>query len=228
MIRLAIYFSPLQGSELAKAAAQWLGRNNESLTYQEQKTDFTLNSVKITQITSSPFHYGFHGTLKPPFRPVPGTDLEKVKDRLCFFASQFKKFTLPPLHLRQIHTFFCLTPTVRCEQLHNLADETVRAFDDLRRPPSQDELQKRREANLSPAQEEMLVTWGYPYVMDQFRFHLTLTNNIGSQADCAVIERELQHRFPQSMLNAVTFSQLCLFIEENGAPMKMIAAFPLS
>ena len=46
------------------------------------------------------------------------------------------------------------------------------------RPPGAAELERRRKAGLSAAQEKMLLRWGYPYVLDEFRFHLTLTGRL--------------------------------------------------
>ena len=33
-------------------------------------------------------------------------------------------------------------------------------------------------ADLDPAQRAMLEAWGYPYVLDTFKFHITLTGNL--------------------------------------------------
>jgi len=40
------------------------------------------------------------------------------------------------------------------------------------------ELPCRRQAVLSPAQDALLVRWGYPYVMEYFRFHCSLTGSL--------------------------------------------------
>jgi hypothetical protein len=40
---------------------------------------------------------------------------------------------------------------------------------------SEAQLARRREGGLTPAQDALLLRWGYPYVMEEFRFHITLT-----------------------------------------------------
>jgi hypothetical protein len=54
----------------------------------------------------------------------------------------------------------------------------VRAFDPFRAPLSAADLERRRKAPLSPEQDARLVEWGYPYVFEDFRFHMTLTGAI--------------------------------------------------
>ena len=37
---------------------------------------------------------------------------------------------------------------------------------------------KRRKPGLSPEREALLLRWGYPHVMEAFRFHMTLTQRV--------------------------------------------------
>ena len=60
----------------------------------------------------------------------------------------------------------------------DLAATLVAGMDDFRALPDDAELARRRAAGLSPAQEVLLQKWGYPYVMDEFRFHLTLSGRL--------------------------------------------------
>ena len=59
-----------------------------------------------------------------------------------------------------------------------MAAEVVRGLDTFRAPPAEADLARRRQANLTPAQEANLSQWGYPYVMEAFRFHVTLTGKL--------------------------------------------------
>ena len=47
-------------------------------------------------------------------------------------------------------------------------------FDSFRAPLSAGDRERRVSAGLTPLQMELLDRWGYPYVLDQFQFHMTL------------------------------------------------------
>ena len=85
--------------------------------------------------------------------------------------------------------FLALTPSEPFEELDRLAADCVAAFDRFRAPAAEAELARRRRTGLSLRQEALLLRWGYPYVMDAFRFHLTLTGPL----DEAGLERERTH-----------------------------------
>ena len=40
-------------------------------------------------------------------------------------------------------------------------------------------MERRKRTNLSPDEAKYLEDWGYPYVGDRFRFHMTLTSALG-------------------------------------------------
>ena len=74
----------------------------------------------------------------------------------------------------------------------------------------------------------MLLTWGYPYVMDEFRFHLTLTGKVLDDREKETLRHELRERFPEPMLHGISFSGLSLFIEVDGRPMRFVDYFAFS
>ena len=75
----------------------------------------------------------------------------------------------------RIGRFLALTPSRPESLLDRFAATVVEAFDAFRAPPSPEETERRKHSGLSPAQEALLARWGYPYVMEEFRFHMTLT-----------------------------------------------------
>ena len=225
MLRLAIYYAPPPDSALAAAAAKWLGRDETSLNWASHKPPQSFSPQRFQEIIADPFHYGFHGTLKPPFRLKEGATIEQVVDRLAYVSRTQRRFTLPPLAVTFMHNFFCLRPTSPCSQLNKIAAEVVLLFDRFRQLPTAEELAKRRLAGLSVRQETLLQIWGYPYVMDEFRFHLTLTGKIKSCDDRKMLDEELAQRFTTSDLGSVPFSSLCLFAEEDGGPFRLLERF---
>jgi hypothetical protein len=91
------------------------------------------------------------------------------------FAAGLPPVSGPRLRLARISRFWALTPCAPCPPLDRLANTCVRALDRFRAPPPAAELARRRAAGLTWRQEVLLQHWGYPYVMDEFRFHMTLT-----------------------------------------------------
>jgi hypothetical protein len=228
MIRLAIYYSPDPRSPLAMAASDWLGRDIRGEKVQPRQAVAGLSQTRLVEILGAPFHYAFHGTIKPPFRLKPGVTIDDVVQRLQSFAAERKPFPLPPLQLTFAQNFFCLCPTEHCSQLHALASVTMRDFDEFRQAPSPEELIKRRKVGLTPQQEKMLLTWGYPYAMEEFRFHLTLTGRVGDEREIEILHRELEERFPAKILDDLTFAGLSLFLEMDERPMRIIDFFPFN
>ena len=89
------------------------------------------------------------------------------------------------------------------------------------------ELARRNPASLTPRQRELLKTWGYPYVLDEFRFHLTLTDRVGDERRPEV-ERALSDCFAGVLGADVPVDALAVFTEaEPGAPFELHAVHHL-
>jgi len=128
IIRLAIYYTPAPDSDLAQTAAAWLGRDNTIGSFLGQPKLSLIAEDRLREITTTPFHYGFHATIKPPFQLVPDVTIEHVEERLEDFAAQYEKFILPPLELQYMHDFFCLRLSGLCPQLHILPVRPLRVL----------------------------------------------------------------------------------------------------
>ncbi|MES9962518.1 MAG: DUF1045 domain-containing protein [Candidatus Sedimenticola sp. 20ELBAFRAG] len=178
--RFAIYYSPAINSGLWTFGSHWLGRDaysGDTLPRFEVKG---VEQALLDRVTASPRHYGFHATLKPPFRLKPECSRDELVDAISDFAATRQAFEMPRLVLADLVGFLALRPDGSCSRLKALAAECVEHFDRFRRAPSEVELEKRLGQGLRPEQRRMLERWGYPYVMDEFRFHLTLTGRIGA------------------------------------------------
>ena len=103
----------------------------------------------------------------------------------------------------------------------------MEALEPYRAAPSEGELARRRMAGLSPRQDALLTRWGYPYVFDEFRFHMTLTGPVADDR-AAAVEAALQTHFEPVLGRSLTVDRLCLFVQEApGAPFVMRQAFPI-
>jgi len=155
---------------LAEFGARWLGWDVARGVAATQPDLPGLDAV-----TMAPRKYGFHGTLKPPFRLAKGRNLAELEHAVASLAAATPPATCDRLQLAVLGRFLALTPHGDITGIAHLAGACVTKLDMFRAPASEAELARRRTAGLSPAQDALLVKWGYPYVLDEFRFHLTLT-----------------------------------------------------
>lgn len=177
--RFAIYYLPPQGSALAAFGAEWLGWDGHAGCRVPQPALPGLDDITMT-----PVKYGFHATLKPPFRLAEGTDRAGLERAIADLAATLAPVQADGLQLARLGRFLALVPTGDTSGINHVAAACVEGLDRFRAPATPDELARRRKSGLNPAQDALLTRWGYPYVMDQFRFHMTLTGALPkAQAD---------------------------------------------
>jgi len=186
-IRYAIYFSPEPESRLWLFGSRWLGRDTATGDDLKRLAVKDISAKRLAEITAAPAHYGFHATLKPPFRLAKGHDLEMLDEALEAFAAAREPFTIAGLELAELDGFIALRSINNSKALDRLAADCVKEFDHFRKAPSKKELGKRLKGDLTPRQKKMLEKWGYPYVMDEFRFHMTLTERLKGKERKAVL-----------------------------------------
>ena len=230
--RFAIYAAPGLGSADAAAALlreqaeQWLGRSVAGDPVTPGVPDGWTREA-VDAMTVSARRYGFHATLKAPFRLAQGRTPEELDAALAQFAAGRECAGVPRLRVARLGGFFALIPGAEAAELYALADEVVTAFDGFRAPPTEAELARRDPASLTPRQRELLTAWGYPYVLDEFRFHLTVTDRIPAARRSAV-EAALNAWFSASLGATVPVDALALLSEaEPGAPFTLQAIHPL-
>ena len=190
--RYAIYYVPKPDTPLAQFGAYWLGRDVATGETVAQPAIVDLDAPRLVEITDAPRRYGFHATLKPPFRLAKEYDLRMLDEALEAFIAAQEPFEAPALELAELDGFIALRPKKTSDVIHQFAEDCVRAFDPFRAPPSQQELEKRLSAELTDKQIKLLKKWGYPYVMSEFRFHMTLTERLkGKERKRLVAELEV-------------------------------------
>ncbi|MBO0661790.1 DUF1045 domain-containing protein [Jiella sp. MQZ9-1] len=214
-MRAAIYFTPPAGSVLAKTAAHWLGRNpfDGEPTRAPDKTRDPL--------VTSPARYGFHATIVAPFRLAGGVELETVDARLAEFCAAQAPFSIIASVPAQLGKFVALVPAEPSAPLQTMAGAAVRAFNPFRAPLNDEEIAKRRPETLSQRQGDYLTEWGYPYVFDEFRFHMTLSNGL-SDSEAKRLRPDLKATFKPFDGEPLMIDQLAIFTEaERGAPFRV-------
>jgi putative phosphonate metabolism protein len=226
-MRYAIHFTPSPNDPLTHAAAAWLGRDVYSGQSVEPPPSVLLGMQEISYHTALPRRYGFHGTLKAPFRLAEGVSEAALLRELMCFAGTHQPFSLPPLEIAKLGNIFGLVPEWPCETLNFLAASVVQEFDMFRAPLSEAEIDRADPDRLSASQLTNLHRWGHPYVMDEFRFQMVLTGGV-MPADCARVERAVRGVFQPLLDRTLEFSNLALFVEdEPGAPFRVHSLHPM-
>jgi hypothetical protein len=230
--RFAIYAAPgtgpadAVGPVLREKAEQWLGR---SVTGEHVTPGVPAGWTRaaINAITVDARRYGFHGTLKAPFRLAGGRTAAELDAAVARYAAGRPGVLVPRLALARLGGFFALVPGAEAAGLATLADEVVTGLDRFRAPATEAEMARRNPAALTPRQRELLGAWGYPYVLDEFRFHMTLTDSI-PDARRPEVERVLDGWFAPLLGATLRIDALAVFTEAvPGAPFRLHAVHPL-
>ncbi|UYN99068.1 MAG: DUF1045 domain-containing protein [Devosia sp.] len=211
--RFAIYYAPSASDPLWERAAVWLGRDAAT----GELIDGAVAGIdrpRLLNLTQSAGRYGFHATLKPPMALADGYSPEQLRDRMRAFADETPSVPLGRLVLARLGGFLALVPETSSEDLQFLAGQVVEQFEDFRRPPSLREMADRAAGGLTERQSELLAAYGYPYVFDQFQFHMTLTDRL-AEADMDEIEEAARTWFGPLLDTPLVLDRLSLFVEPD-------------
>jgi putative phosphonate metabolism protein len=223
--RHAIYFAPPDGSPLDRFGARWLGEDAATVGGRGFVLPAALAAGR-PRITEWPRRYGFHATLKPPFALAAGTDVGSLDAAASALARAREPFVLPALQVAEIGRFIALVPTEAPPALAALAEACVTELDRFRAPPGADELARRRGAGLDAVEEAHLVRWGYPYVLDRFTFHLTLTGPL-EVAERAEARAKLEMMLRRLIATPLPIAEICRFGEGPDGRFRCLRRFPL-
>jgi hypothetical protein len=134
----------------------------------------------MAAVTAEPRTYGFHATLKPPMRLAPGATEDDLLAACEALARHREPLAAGRLRVALLGDFVALVPASPPPELGLLAAECVAALDPLRALLSPAERARRRPERLDPRGRALLERWGYPYVFEAFRFHMTLTGRLAA------------------------------------------------
>lgn len=204
-LRYGLYWCPQAGSALAEAGAGWLGWDLYNRCSVASHRDALTNRA----LTARARRYGFHGTLKAPFRLAEGRDRGALEAAVAAFAARTAPVVLGPLTLDAALGFAALRPAGEAAALAALAAAAVRDLDPFRAPMTEEERATRIGAGLDPGALARLDRWGYPHVMEAFRFHLTLSRPLERQEIDPVLGAAKAH-FGPHMGDPVTIRSVAL------------------
>jgi putative phosphonate metabolism protein len=213
--RYAIYFAPAPGSELDRFGAQLLGYD----AYLGEQVPFPDGIERITpdwhELTRDPRKYGFHGTLKAPLSLADGRTEAELLAACQAFADAPRPIPLIAPVIDSISGFVAVLPAAPSAELEKLAAECVSRFDTFRAPLTAADRERRNPSRLTPRERDHLDRWGYPYVMEDFRFHMTLTGRLPASRREPVVAM-LRSRFSEIGLTTLAIDRIALFRQENA------------
>lgn len=226
--RYALYLAPPAASALWRFGSAVVGYDAESGVQLAPPSIAGFDEPTWHGLTEEPRRYGFHGTLKAPFRLADGIDEAGLDQRVAAFAEDHHPFELPPLVVRNIGPFIALVPAAPVPALEDLARCAVIGLDPLRAPLTPDEIARRRPERLSARQRDYLERYGYPYVCEEFRFHMTLTGPLEAQAQVHAFNALTDAYGASGADTPLAISELALYVQsEPGSRFRLHRRVPL-
>lgn len=225
--RYALYYVPDQESRFYRFGAQVLGYDAFTARDIAFPPELPRPHADWPELTSDPRRYGFHATLKAPFSLRPGKTETDVIVAAQQFAEQHRIIPVIVPVVRTLCSFVAIVPSQRNAALNDLARDCVVAFDPFRAPLSPQDRARRNSVALTPKQRDHLDSWGYPYVMDDFRFHMTLTGSLPRESR-DVIAAMLHQGFSALNVTRLPIDKIAIFKQQDGlSQFGIIATFDL-
>ncbi|MEM8580028.1 MAG: DUF1045 domain-containing protein [Pseudomonadota bacterium] len=222
--RYAIYLVPDEGA-LSRFGAEFLGWDIARGTNSTQMQMLELPRP-ITKITARPRKYGFHGTIKAPMRLAKGRD-EAELVRVCHkLMATEEVFAVERLRLARLGSFIALVPATDTSKLEALARRVLEGLEPFRAPMTKAERARRNPDRLSDQQRHLLDRWGYPYVLEEFRFHMTLTGPL-SHAEARLTEIALAPLLRPILAEPLKVASLCICGERSDGHFEVVERVPL-
>lgn len=176
--RYALYFAPRPDSPWWQAGSRWLGRCAAERQPLVQPEVPGLSADQFRRLTAAPRRYGWHATLKAPFALADGIDPSQLRAAVRALCRPLQPFAMPALQVSPLDDFLALVPVGDPRAIDAVANACVTELHALVAPLPPQELQRRRAAGLTPEEDALLLRWGYPFVLERFRFHLSLTGSL--------------------------------------------------
>jgi hypothetical protein len=228
--RIALYYAPPASSAWWHAGCEWLGRDAETGHSIEAPAEPGISALghTVTALTGSPRRYGWHGTLVAPFNTAEGVTPQRVLSVAREWASHIECFNVP-LSTVEMGRFVALRASAENddETIRRIAASALHSLAPLRARPSAEDAERRLASGLNERQRALLHEWGYPYVLDEFRFHMTLSDALDAASVRTAIVSLWQTR--AEALGPLPFHGAALFVQpQPGAPFTLWQRLPFA
>lgn len=217
LMRYAVYFCPAPASALAALGRDWL--STELAAHGVPGIGLSRWNALLADVR----RYGWHATLRSPFTLSPDVELAELRHALNAVAMAHAPINLT-LRCARLAGFPALRPMGDSRAVNALANACVEAVEPLRLPLAEHDFQ-RRASGLDAIETHYLGRYGYPYVFERYRFHMTLSAPASVEEERA-LQRWLSLR--ASMLPAARIDALTLCVETSpGAAFEPLERFAL-
>ncbi|MDN5000436.1 DUF1045 domain-containing protein [Bradyrhizobium sp. GCM10027634] len=213
--RYAIYFAAGADNALSRFGAELLGYDS----YTGAEVSFPQDALNVApdwpDVAADPRKYGFHGTLKAPMALASGRTEAELMAACAAFAGKERPIPVIRPVVDAISGFIAVIPAEPVSELQQLAADSVRDFDAFRPPLTVEDRARRKPEKLTERQRDYLDRWGYPYVMEEFRFHMTLTGRLDADRRGPILEM-LRDRFAGLKLERLAIDRIALFKQDDA------------
>ncbi len=228
--RYAIYLAPAPDSALWRFGSEVIGRDAATGAEISSFAPHGFDAATWRGMTVEPRRYGFHATIKAPFRLCENESEEALSEAAAELAAAQRPFDAGALRVSALpvgaaKAFVALTPASPSPEIASLENVVVRKLDRFRAPLTPAERARRNPDQLSARQRENLDSWGYPYALDEFRAHFTLSDSLVDSAPVAdALAREFAARVAAPTL---IVDALVLFAQSRaGGDFAILRRFP--
>ena len=216
-MRYAIYFCPASDTALGRLGHDWLAASTHAPALpgiSTERRNALLDKVR---------RYGWHATIRAPFTPAENVTYADVRHAVASVANACASFELP-LHIHRLAGFLALRPCVDGIAPKQLAKTCLQALMPLCAPVS-NEVLERRSVGLDADEVALLRLHGYPYVLDRYRFHLTLSAP-ATESEEQAMRQWLVPRVTELPLTQVDALSICREATP-GAAVELLERIPL-
>lgn len=224
--RHAIYFAPDPGTPLAAFGAAWLGWDPAAGVQPSALAPLPGLPQDRQALTAAARRYGFHATLKAPFRLAEGRDAAALDAAASAIAATLPCFALR-LEVALLGGFAALLPVDPPPALAALERALVVGLDPFRAPLTAQEVARRQPERLDPGAAANLSRWGYPWILERFAFHMTLTGPLPPDQQ-APVRAALATALAPLLVAPVPVAAICRFAEDADGRFHMRARYPLA
>jgi putative phosphonate metabolism protein len=213
--RYAIYYAAAPDTDLDRFGARLLGYD----AFSGKDLPFPDGVLQMApdwrELTRDPRKYGFHATLKPPLSLAPGKTETELLAACEAFANRPRPVPVIRPVVDSISGFIAVVPAEPSIELERFASDCTSEFDSFRAPLTPEDRTRRNPSALTERQCGHLDRWGYPYVMEDFQFHMTLTGRLDAQRREPVL-RMLRNSFSAIGIKTLAIDRIALFRQDDA------------
>lgn len=213
--RYAVYYAPDTASALGRLGAAWLADGAGIATPRP-----------AAALTVAARRYGLHATLKAPFRLREGTTAAALDAAVAALAGRLAPARAEGLAVADLKGFAALRPVGDTAEIDAAAAACVTELDAFRAPLTQADLARRGADALDPGARALLERWGYPWVLDRFAMHVTLTGRLEDGERAATLAA-LRAAFDPVAPRPFVLDALSLFGDPGEGPFVPLRRHPL-